>query len=136
MKNLEYVYTGTADFEADRRFYLELISAELIWEFERFGARVAAFALTGTKPWIILADHEPAGYRRLIFAVDSLEKAKRELQGKGLVFTSGVFGIPDGPCINFQDASGNLYAIMEKQKPDEYLVDEYMRQQAEKAKDR
>lgn len=131
MKDLEYIYTGTGDFNSDQKFYMEILQARLVWEFQHFGVKVAAFDISGKKPWVLLADHKPPGYRRLIYSTKSLTTERTFLSKKGLKFTSGIFNIPDGPCINFEDKSGNKYALIEKQKPDNYLIDEYLKQQKE-----
>jgi catechol 2,3-dioxygenase-like lactoylglutathione lyase family enzyme len=46
-KRLVYVYVGTSDYSADYDFYKNVLGAERVWEFERFGAKVAAFDLCG-----------------------------------------------------------------------------------------
>lgn len=131
-EELKYIYTGTDNFEEDKKFYEEILSLKKNWEFHRFGAKVSSYQFQGTETQIVLADHHKAGYRRLIYRVVDLEKSISELIEKGLVFDSNSFGIPDGICINFSDKSGNLYAIYEKKQPDSYLIEEFLRQQSEK----
>ena len=55
--------------------------------------------------------------KRLIYEVEDLDEAVRELKGRGWKPEGGSFEIPDGPCINFKDESGNEYAILQMSRP-------------------
>ena len=115
-KRLVYVYIGTSSFDEDRVFYEKKLGAELLWEFKEFGARVAAFDLCG-EPYLLLADHVKAPSKRLIYEVDSLQAAADLLRGRGWEPEGGSFEVPDGPCMNFKDRSGNEYSILEMRRP-------------------
>src|SRR5258706_16460821 len=109
-KRIAYIYIGTSNYDADRKFYHETLGARLVWEFQEFGARVAAFDLAG-EPYLLIADHVHAPSKRLIFEVENLRKTKEELETRGWKPDGELFEVPDGPCYNFKDASGNEYAI-------------------------
>ena len=115
-RRLVYVYIGTSHFEEDRDFYENKIGAKLLWDLKDFGARVAAFDLCG-EPYLLIADHVKAPSKRLIYEVDDLKKAADLLKGRGWKPDGGSFEIPDGPCMNFKDESGNEYAILEMSRP-------------------
>jgi predicted enzyme related to lactoylglutathione lyase len=115
-KRLAYIYVGTSDYDADHKFYKDVLAARLVWEFKEFGARVAAFDLAG-EPYLLLADHVKSPSKRLIYEVDELTTAARELKANGWEPDGGRFEIPDGPCINFTDVSGNEYAILQMTSP-------------------
>ena len=115
-KRLAYIYIGTSDFVADRKFYKEILGAKLVWEFENFGAKVAAFDLCG-EPYLLIADHVHAPSKRLIYEVENIDKAAKEWKAKGWKADGSKFEVPDGPCLNFKDKSGNEYAIMEMARP-------------------
>jgi predicted enzyme related to lactoylglutathione lyase len=115
-KRLVYVYIGTSNFEKDRDFYENKLGAKLLWNLKDFGARVAAFDLCG-EPYLLIADHVKAPSKRLIYAVEDLEAAADALKGRGWKAKGGSFEIPDGPCMNFEDASGNEYAILQMSRP-------------------
>ncbi len=115
-KRLAYVYLGTTDYDADHRFYKDVLGARLVWEFKEFGARVAAFDLAG-EPYILLADHVKTPSKRLIYEVEDLRAASKELKARGWKPDGGEFEIPDGSCINFGDKSGNEYAILQMKRP-------------------
>jgi hypothetical protein len=115
-KKLVYVYVGTSHFEEDRDFYENKLGAELLWNLKDFGARVAAFDLCG-EPYLLIADHVKAPSKRLIYEVEDLKEAAEALRGRGWKADGGSFEIPDGPCMNFKDESGNEYAILQMSRP-------------------
>jgi predicted enzyme related to lactoylglutathione lyase len=115
-KRLAHIYVGTSDYDADHGFYKDVLRARLVWEFKESGARVAAFDLAG-EPYLLLADHVQTPSKRLIYEVDDLSAAVRELKANGWKPDGGRFEIPDGPCINFTDQSGNEYAILQMTRP-------------------
>ena len=94
-KRLVYIYIGTSNFEEDHDFYLNKLGAKLVWEFREFGARVAAFDLCG-EPYRLLADHVKAPSKRLIYEVEDLDEAVKQLKGRGWGPEGGRFEIPDG----------------------------------------
>jgi hypothetical protein len=115
-RRLVYVYIGTSNFDGDLEFYENKLGAELLWNLKDFGARVAAFDLCG-EPYLLIADHVKAPSKRLIYEVENLEEAADALKGRGWKPEGGSFEIPDGPCMNFKDGSGNEYAILEMARP-------------------
>ena len=115
-KRIAYIYVGSSDFEADRDYYLNKLGAKKVWEFKEFGAQVASFDLCG-EPYLLLADHVKAPSKRLIFEVGSIKEAAAALKKKGWVSDGGEFEIPDGPCLKFNDPSGNEFAILEMKRP-------------------
>jgi hypothetical protein len=116
LKRIAYIYVGTSDFDGDRDFYQNVLGARKVWEFKEFGARVAAFDLCG-EPYLLIADHVKAPSKRLIYEVDDLKLASEALKKRGWKPDGRSFEIPDGPCINFKDKSGNEYAILEMSRP-------------------
>jgi hypothetical protein len=115
-KRLAYVYIGTTNYAGDYSFYKNILGGKLVWEFEEFGAKVAAFDLCG-EPYLLIADHVKAPSKRLIYEVADIEKASTELKRRGLIPDGNKFEIPDGPCLNFRDNSGNEYAILQMTRP-------------------
>ena len=115
-KRLVYVYVGTSNYSADYDFYKNILGAERIWEFESFGAKVAAFDLCG-EPFLLIADHVRAPSKRLIYEVEDIADAAKQLKARGWKADGNEFEIPDGPCINFKDRSGNEYAILQMTRP-------------------
>jgi len=115
-KRLVYVYIGTSSFDADLDYYENKLGARLLWNLKDFGARVAAFDLCG-EPYLLIADHVKAPSKRLIYEVEDLDEAVKDLKALGWKTDGGRFEIPDGPCVNFKDESGNEYAILQMSRP-------------------
>lgn len=115
-KRIAYIYLGTSEYDGDCRFYSEVLGARKVWEFKEFGARVAAFDLCG-EPYLLVADHVKAPSKRLIYEVEDIRVAKRQLEARGWRAEGEEFEVPDGPCINFEDRSGNQFAIIQLTRP-------------------
>ena len=115
--DLKYLYVGTSRFEEDLVYYRDVLGAEEVWNFEEFGARVAALRVA-TGPLLLIADHRPAPSCLPVFGVDDLDAAVAGLQSRGWRADSGPFGIPDGPCYLFSDKSGNQLALFGNERPD------------------
>jgi hypothetical protein len=115
-KRLAYVYMGTADYITDHYYYKNVLGARLVWEFERFGAKVAAFDLCG-EPYLLLADHVREPSKRLMYEVENLKTARSVLEKRGWKPDGNEFEVPDGPCVNFKDSSGNEFALIEMKRP-------------------
>lgn len=114
---LTYLYVGSADTARDLRHYVEVLGAQKVWDYEAFGARVAAVRLFEEGPMVLLADHRAAPSMLPVFAVASLDDAERELRARGWRPEGPRFGIPDGDCYLFKDPSGNEYALYEATRP-------------------
>jgi hypothetical protein len=115
-KRLVYIYIGTSNFDGDLDYYGNRLGARLLWNLKDFGARVAAFDLCG-EPYLLISDHVKAPSKRLIYEVEDLDRAVGELKGRGWEPEGGRFEIPDWPCVNFKDESGNEYAILQMSRP-------------------
>ena len=115
--DLKYLYVGTSRFDEDLAFYRDVLGAEEVWNFEEFGARVAALRVAAG-PLLLIADHRPAPSCLPVFAVEDLDAAVARLESRGWRADSGPFGIPDGPCYLFSDRSGNQLAIFGNVRPD------------------
>ena len=113
---MRFLYIGTGKFEEDLRFYRDAIGAELVWNRNAFGARVAAFRM-GEGPLWLLADHRPAGTCIPIFEVSNLKDSLREFRARGTRQDRGPFEIPNGPCCIFKDGSGNEFGIFQDERP-------------------
>lgn len=114
---LKYLYVGTSRFEEDLAYYGDILGAEKIWQFEEFGAKVAAFRVAAG-PLLLIADHRPSPSCLPVFAVRDLDSTVRELEGRGWRAEAGPIEIPDGPCYLFRDRSGNQLAVFGNVRPD------------------
>jgi Glyoxalase/Bleomycin resistance protein/Dioxygenase superfamily len=114
---LKYLYLGTSRFDEDLHYYEAVLGAEKVWHFHKFGARVAAFRVA-EGPLLLIADHRPSPSCLPVFAVGNLKTTVAELESRGWRAEEGPFGIPDGPCYLFKDATGNQLAVFGNERPD------------------
>lgn len=113
---LRFLYIGTADFERDLDHYRNALGARLVWQFQDFGARVAAVSV-GDAPLLLLADHRPAPSCMPVYQVENLATTVKELKARGWKASGRRFEIPNGPCYRFDDPSGNPFALFEDVRP-------------------
>jgi catechol 2,3-dioxygenase-like lactoylglutathione lyase family enzyme len=109
---LAYLYVGTPDVDIAAAFYVRSLGAEVVWAFDRFGARVAALRI-GEGPLLLLADHRPAGECRLLYRVDDITAAVDELRRAGATNFTEI-GVPPGPCVIADDPVGNPIGVIEE----------------------
>jgi len=114
---LKYLYVGSARFAEDLAYYRDTIGAAVVWNFHKFGARVAALRVA-EGPLLLLADHRPAPGCMPVFAVADLDAVVADLETRGWTPRAGPFEIPDGPCYVFRDPSGNEMAVFGNVRPD------------------
>ena len=112
---LRYLYVGSDDTERDLAGWLRLPGAVLRWRFRHFGADVAAVD-PGSRPYILVADHRPAGSVLPIFEVDDLDD--ETLLAGGWARVLGPVGTPEGPASVLHDRSGVAIAILRVERPD------------------
>lgn len=113
---IAFLYVGSSNFETDLHFYRYILGAKLIWGFDRFEAKVAAFQL-GDSPLILIADHLTAPSIMPIFEVKDLTLTIKILTSRGWRAEREPIEIPNGTCYVFQDPSGNRYAIFDNIRP-------------------
>ncbi|MBI1270630.1 hypothetical protein GC174_09370 [bacterium] len=111
-KNLAYLYLGTDDYEATVEYYLDVLHAEKVWDFDRFGARVTAFKVS-SGPLLLISNHRKAPSCQPVFEVDDLSLTIRELKERGFKEQAGPFGTPNGEAYSFLDPGGNSFAIFQ-----------------------
>jgi predicted enzyme related to lactoylglutathione lyase len=114
---LAYLYIGTADFDRDVAYYRDVLGAKVVWAFNAFDAKVAAFRVCDG-PLFLLADHRPAPSCMPILAVENLEATVEALKRRGWKSDGDRFDLPNGPCYKFTDPSGNPLAIIQNDRPD------------------
>ena len=114
---LRYLYVGSTDTERDVAAWLRLPHARLRWRFQHFGADVAAIDL-GARPFVLIADHRPAGSVLPIFAVHDLEAEVETLSGNGWERELGPMGTPEGPACVLHDESGVAIALLRVDRPE------------------
>ena len=84
---------------------------------EGMGARVAMLELAAGPPHLLLADHVEGDRPILIYRVANLQKAMKELAGRG--WQRGLtIEIPPGPVCSFTTPGGHRLALFEAARPE------------------
>jgi hypothetical protein len=115
LESLEFIYMPSADPARDLEWFETTLGAEVVFAIERFGTRVA-MVRPASGPAILLAGHLK-GDPILVFRVESLQDATRELEAAGAT-VSGEFGIPPGEIREVEAPGGQRLAIYEETRPD------------------
>jgi hypothetical protein len=115
LDSLEFIYMASADPARDLDWFETTLGAEVVFAIERFGTRVA-MVRPAAGPAILLAGHLK-GDPILVFRVESLDNATRELEAAGAT-VSHEFGIPPGEIREIEAPGGQRLAIYEETRPD------------------
>lgn len=109
---VEYLYMGSSDYERDLNYYRDVLGAQEVWKFDRFGSKITAFSLSAG-PLILLSDSRQAPSCQPVFRVSDLSSCARDLTSRGWKPVAGPFGTPNGEAYSFEDPSGNRFAIFQ-----------------------
>jgi hypothetical protein len=113
---LDYVYMPSRDVAADLAWFTDVLGASAIFAIDAMSTRVAMVELTTSPPKILLADHLEGDRPILVYRVDDLAAATRELEGRG--WSEGhALEIPQGPVRSFAAPGGQRLAIYELTRP-------------------
>jgi hypothetical protein len=115
LRSLDYVYTPSADPDADAARWVETLGAELVWKIRRFGTVVACLRVADDGPSVILAGHLEGERPILVYRVDSLEDATAGFRAAGLEVHE--FEIPPGPAARVDSPNGQPVAVYELTRP-------------------
>ena len=105
-----YIYVGSADVEADLKFFVDGLGGELAWRFHEFGRM-------GDGPMYIVADHRAAGDALPIIAVDDLYTTAEALGAAGFSDLGTTVEVPDGPVMVLRAPAGNEVGLMHQVRP-------------------
>ena len=115
LESLDFIYMPSADPARDLEWFEKTLGAEVVFAIERFGTRVA-MVRPAAGPAILLAGHLE-GHPILVFRVESLDEATRELEAAG-ASVSGEFEIPPGAIREIEAPGGQRLAIYEETRPE------------------
>jgi hypothetical protein len=114
---LDFLYVPSADVAADATYWVNVLGARLVFAVEGMGARVAMLELGSSGPRVLLTDHLEDERTLLIYRVEDLEQAQKDLRSRGWKRGRAV-EIPHGPCISFATPGGQRVAIYELKRPE------------------
>jgi hypothetical protein len=115
-EGLDYVYMPSRDVAADVAYFTDVLGGRLVFAVEAMGTRVAMIELTPEPPRILLAGHLEGDRPVLVYRVDDLDAAVRDLEGRGWEEGHGL-EIPQGPVRSFVAPGGQRLAIYELTRP-------------------
>jgi hypothetical protein len=122
-KSLDFLYVPAPDIESSVKYYTQVLGGELLWKIHAYGVWVACVGLArDAKPYVLLADHIKSKDMMLIYQVEDLESAVRQLRSRGWKEGSRI-EIPPGPCCTFRDPADNALVIYENKRP--YVMEEF-----------
>src|SRR4051812_30960359 len=114
---LDFIYMPSRDTAADAEHFTEALGGELVFAIERFGARVAMLRFGDGSPAILLADHLHGEAPVLVFRVEDLDAAVKEIEERG--GTPGTrTGIPYGPIQLLELPGPQRVALYERTRPE------------------
>ena len=114
---LDFIYMPSRDAAGDVKHFTEALGGDLVFAIERFGTRVAMVRLGEEPPALLLAEHLEGDRPVLVFRVDDLDAAIREVQERG--GTPGMrTGIPHGPIQLLELPGAQRLALYERTRPE------------------
>lgn len=102
--------------DADLKYYVDALGAEKVFNIKEMGTQVAQVKL-GDGPRLLLAGHLDGEVPILVYRVDKLKQAMKELIGRGWKKGQEV-ELPHGPCCTFTASGGQRFAIYELVRPE------------------
>jgi hypothetical protein len=114
---LDFVYMPSRDVAADMAYFTDVLGGRLVFAVEGMGTQVAMVELTEAPPRVLLAGHLEGDQPVLVYRVEDLETAMRELEERGWQRESS-FEIPHGPVCPFRTPGGHRLAIYQLVRPE------------------
>lgn len=115
-ERLDYIYLPSRDVAADVGYFTDTLGGRLVFAIEAMDTRVAMVELTDGPPQIVLAGHLDGDRPILVYRVEDLDAATRELQARGAA-QGHALEIPQGPVRSFIAPGGQRLAIYELTRP-------------------
>lgn len=114
---LDFVYMPSRDVAADMAYFTEVLGGRLVFAVEGMGTRVAMVELTEAPPRVLLAGHLDGDQPILVYRVENLERAMKDLAARGWQ-REPTFEIPHGPVCPFRTIGGHRLAIYQLVRPE------------------
>lgn len=120
--SLDFVYIPSKDVDKDLKYYAEVLGAEVVFNIKDMGTQVAMVNI-GAGPRLLLAGHLDGEVPVLLYRVENLKAAMKELKTRGWKKGSEV-ELPHGPACTFEAEGGQRFAIYELVRPeaDQFLT--------------
>jgi hypothetical protein len=115
-RSLDYLYVPSRDVAADIDYATDVLGGRLVFAIEAMGTRVAMVELTPDPPAIVYAGHLEDVQPILVYRVDVLDAAVRDLESRGWG-RGHALEIPQGRVHSFISPGGHRFAIYELTRP-------------------
>jgi hypothetical protein len=115
--SLDFIYMPSRDVAADVTYFGDVLGGRLVFAIDAMGIRVAMMELGDGPPRLLLAGHLEGSTPILVYRVEHLDGAMKELETRGWT-AEGTLEIPQGPCSSFHTPGGHRVAIYELTRPD------------------
>lgn len=114
LKRIHSTFYWTDDMDTAVAFYRDALGLDLRFQagenWAEFDVDGATFALHGTRGQPM----PPGGGAAVVFEVDDVEVARRQLAARGVVFEGDITDVPEsGRFATFRDPAGNVVQIFE-----------------------
>jgi hypothetical protein len=116
-ESLDFLYMPSTDVAAEVAYFTDVLGASLVFAIEAFGTRVAMVRLSEDAPDLLLAGHLAGERPILVYRVADLDRAISDLEARGWE-PRPRFGIPHGPCCEFQAPGGHRIALYQLTRPE------------------
>ena len=117
LERLDFIYMPSRDVAADMAYFTSVLGGRLVFAVEGMGTRVAMVEMTEDPPRLLLAGHLEGDQPVLVYRVEDLADAMRELEERGWQ-REPSFEIPHGPVSSFRTPGGHRIAIYELVRPE------------------
>ena len=114
---LDFVYHPSRDVKRDLTYFTDVLGGRLRFAVKGMGARVAAIELAPPPPLLLLADHVEGTTPILVYRVERLGSAMKQLEQRGWHHQE-TFEIPHGPICSFRTPGGQRVAIYQLTRPE------------------
>lgn len=115
--SLDFLYVPSKPPGPVVAYYTDVLGGTLQFRVKAMGTEVAAVKLSEEGPLVLLAEHLEGNLPILIYRVENLERAMKDLEGRRWK-RGEVFEIPHGPCCTFTAEGGQRLAIYELARPE------------------
>jgi catechol 2,3-dioxygenase-like lactoylglutathione lyase family enzyme len=121
VERVDFISVPVTDMERSKRFYGETLGLELVDEPGGFpeyqlGENVSLYLLDPTK---IGREYRGPHTASIALRVPDVEEARRELEGKGVVFDGDTFDTTVCHMAHFRDPDGNVLMLHRRYAPHE-----------------
>lgn len=118
INKLDLGWVTVSDFKKSKKFFVDTLGLELNSEADEYGWLELQGHLGGAKLGVAQMNeresHKPGSNAVLTFTVDNIEQKKRDLESKGVKFTSDIMEVPGHVKLaTFVDPDNNTFQLVQ-----------------------